>query len=387
MPIFKYTLFSDFSQINNKEIKKRNTDLFSDIPKEFDHFDLLNDDEVIDMKLPQYYSLENNDETPSYKSQQGIGTNKEIENGNNAVIHSSTIPNLNSAFSEEGSDLLIFNGFKTSENETTPDNPVFFDEKITVLLKENEWNNTNPFFNGSAYYTNNNSNNFIYYSKNSTFGNQFNNIEIVCVNLKEVSKEESETFNLNENRRIRKIYYYKRKSISADSVPIPSSDTKIRAICNLGANGNKCDGTNDEGKVCGEVILEQENINSETIISYKITGLTPGKHGFHIHEFSDFSNGCSSAGGHYNPHGKNHGGPTSNERHVGDLGNITANKQGIAEGILRDNLVKLSGDYSVIGRSMMVHEDEDDLGKGDNDGSLTTGNAGARLACGEIILQ
>ena len=140
----------------------------------------------------------------SEKSNYFYRARKLIRRKNNNIPNTCKLSTLdpiaNSAFSEEGSDLLIFNGFKTSENETTPDNPVFFDEKITVLLKENEWNNTNPFFNGSAYYTNNNSNNFIYYSKNSTFGNQFNNIEIVCVNLKEVSKEESETFNLNENR-------------------------------------------------------------------------------------------------------------------------------------------------------------------------------------------
>ena len=53
----------------------------------------------------------------------------------------------------------------------------------------------------------------------------------------------------------------------------------------------------------------------------------------------------------------------------------------------------MTGEYSVIGRSMMVHEDPDDLGKGDNSNpgvngftSLTTGNAGARIACGEIKL-
>lgn len=91
----------------------------------------------------------------------------------------------------------------------------------------------------------------------------------------------------------------------------------------------------------------------------------------------------------------NHGAPTDVERHVGSLGNIIANREGVAQGVLVDHLVKLSGPYSVIGRSFMVHEDPDDLGKGDNSqpgpppvngkASLVTGNAGARVACGEIL--
>ena len=52
-----------------------------------------------------------------------------------------------------------------------------------------------------------------------------------------------------------------------------------------------------------------------------------------------------------------------------------------------DNLVKLSGKYSVIGRSMIIHEDEDDLGKGGNEESLKTGNAGKRIACGIIGIK
>ena len=119
-------------------------------------------------------------------------------------------------------------------------------------------------------------------------------------------------------------------------------------------------------------------------ITGKITGLSPGKHGFHIHESGDLSVGCKSLCSHYNPFNKNHGGPSDKDRHVGDLGNIEANSKGIAEINIIDHLVKISGKYSVIGRSMIIHDKEDDLGKGDNDESLVTGNAGKRIACGII---
>ena len=136
--------------------------------------------------------------------------------------------------------------------------------------------------------------------------------------------------------------------------------------------------------VKGSILLMQAP-GTATLIKGAITGLEPGLHGFHIHEFGDMSDGCKSMGGHYNPDGVNHG--DINEGHVGDLGNITADENGKAEFSIKAHRVDLIGERSVIGRGLVVHEDKDDLGKGGDDESLKTGNAGERLACGVIVLR
>ncbi|XP_058128569.1 superoxide dismutase [Cu-Zn]-like [Anopheles ziemanni] len=115
-----------------------------------------------------------------------------------------------------------------------------------------------------------------------------------------------------------------------------------------------------------------------------VTGLKPGNHGFHIHEFGDNTNGCMSTGAHFNPHGKTHGAPEAEERHAGDMGNIVADADGEAKVDLAVSQITLSGAMNVVGRSLVVHADPDDLGLGGHELSKTTGNAGARLACGVI---
>ncbi|XP_016093390.1 superoxide dismutase [Cu-Zn]-like [Sinocyclocheilus grahami] len=138
------------------------------------------------------------------------------------------------------------------------------------------------------------------------------------------------------------------------------------------------------GEVTGTVYFEQQNETSSVKLSGEITGLTPGKHGFHVHAFGDNTNGCISAGPHFNPYGKNHGGPTDSDRHVGDLGNVIADDNGVAKIGIEDKIATLLGQHSIIGRTMVIHEKEDDLGKGGSEESLKTGNAGGRLACGII---
>ena len=111
----------------------------------------------------------------------------------------------------------------------------------------------------------------------------------------------------------------------------------------------------------------------------RITNLSPGLHGFHIHRFGDCrAADAASAGAHFNPHETGHGGLHSNRRHAGDLGNLTADAQGMATVDMVVPLIQLDGPDSVIGRSVIVHADPDDLT------SQPTGKSGLRLACGVI---
>lgn len=113
-------------------------------------------------------------------------------------------------------------------------------------------------------------------------------------------------------------------------------------------------------------------------ISGEVKGLTPGKHGFHIHEFGDLrAADGTSAGGHFNPTGAPHGGPGSDHRHVGDFGNIEAGDDGVAKVDIKADGLSLS---SILGRSFVVHADPDDLT------SQPSGNAGARIAVGVVGL-
>lgn len=156
-------------------------------------------------------------------------------------------------------------------------------------------------------------------------------------------------------------------------------DTKRHAICILYPDNNS--------GVRGVTSFSQDDINSATKIACAVKGLSPnGKHGIHIHQFGDLTQGCTTAGPHYNPHNKSHGGPQSEVRHVGDLGNLSADPFGNAYMCFTDKQVSLYGEYSIVGRSVVVHKQEDDLGRTDHPDSKTTGNSGARVACGVIGL-
>lgn len=138
--------------------------------------------------------------------------------------------------------------------------------------------------------------------------------------------------------------------------------------------------------VCGQVSFSNQQRHQSwwqshglTTVSYSITGLTPGLHGLHIHELP-VQPDCASTGGHWNPTMVNHGTPLDAQRHYGDMGNVLADENGVAEGSLLA--------YIPLGRirglAVVVHAGQDDRGHGGNDGSRATGNAGGRPACGTI---
>jgi len=139
-----------------------------------------------------------------------------------------------------------------------------------------------------------------------------------------------------------------------------------------------------KGDATGVLHFTQEG--DKLRVTGEVQNLTPGQHGFHVHEFGDTTNGCVSTGAHFNPLAKTHGAPTAEERHVGDLGNVTAGSDGVAKVDITDTVASLTGSHSIIGRALVVHADPDDLGLGGVELSKTTGNAGARVGCGVIGL-
>ncbi len=131
-------------------------------------------------------------------------------------------------------------------------------------------------------------------------------------------------------------------------------------------------------KVSGKVTFTQTDKGVEIVGEF--TGLQPGEHGFHVHEFGDCSMADGKcAGGHFNPAGEPHAGPDDAKRHAGDFGNIKADGQGHATYKRTDKVIKLNGPNSIIGRSVIVHAKPDDF-KTQN----PPGNAGDRIGCGVI---
>ena len=129
--------------------------------------------------------------------------------------------------------------------------------------------------------------------------------------------------------------------------------------------------------VKGQVTFKEEKHGVKLIAD--LTGLTPGEHGFHIHEKGDCSApDASTAGPHFNPTDKRHGDPGTLDHHLGDLGNLDANKSGVAHLDVSFPHLTLTGPGSIIGKALIVHTSKDDFK------TQPTGNSGAREACGVI---
>ena len=176
------------------------------------------------------------------------------------------------------------------------------------------------------------------------------------------------------------------------------------------------------------VIQKREDDYARYIVM--LEGLPPNQlFGFHIHNspitnWKDLDKSCKSCGGHFNPTNTKHGSVLNKnplDRHVGDLiNNLKSDEFGNVFVSFTDTLATLipsnTKDYSVLGKSIVVHAKTDDLGRegttknmpyidGNNiaythknsdvvskykdmdkrNESKKTGNAGARIACGNIV--
>lgn len=152
----------------------------------------------------------------------------------------------------------------------------------------------------------------------------------------------------------------------SDDEPTASEPTRASAVISP-TEGNEAQGTVEFMQEAGGVR-----------VTARLTGLSEGDHGFHIHEKGDCSAADgTSAGGHFNPEGKAHGAPDAAERHIGDLGNITADASGQARYNRLDTHIRLGGADRIVGLAVIVHRDPDDF-------SQPTGAAGPRVGCGVI---
>ncbi|EFJ21114.1 hypothetical protein SELMODRAFT_107342 [Selaginella moellendorffii] len=148
--------------------------------------------------------------------------------------------------------------------------------------------------------------------------------------------------------------------------------TPVKAIALLQEAGNS--------NVTGVVYFTQNATGSHTALHGIIQGLKPGLHGLHIHTSGDLSSGCNVLGTHYNPLNRRHNDNVNIDRHAGDLGNIQAAANG------RNFSIPLRGANSILGRSIVVHDHADDLGRSEYERFYISGNAGGPVACGNSFL-
>ncbi|KAJ8001226.1 hypothetical protein DPEC_G00192130 [Dallia pectoralis] len=167
-----------------------------------------------------------------------------------------------------------------------------------------------------------------------------------------------------------------RVEASSDMAPPEATGLKrtVYAACRMRPSTKLQEGL---PKVYGQVLFKQQYPEGMLNVRFLLHGFPSESdsqpRAVHIHQYGDMSEGCDSTGGHYNPNKAPHPG------HPGDFGNLGAS-QGRIHKLIESEATLFRG-VSVLGRAVVVHEKEDDLGQGGDSGSLLHGNAGIRLAC------
>lgn len=154
-----------------------------------------------------------------------------------------------------------------------------------------------------------------------------------------------------------------------------ANDTDMHAVCRVQPSATL---ETEQPQVTGLVLFRQQAPGAKLEAHFDLEGFPAEPNTYslaiHVHQFGDLSQGCTSTGPHYNPLATQH------PHHPGDFGNFV-----VRDGRLwkhRTGLAaSLAGPHSILGRAVVVHAGEDDMGRGGNQASLENGNAGRRLAC------
>ncbi|RJP81045.1 MAG: superoxide dismutase family protein [Candidatus Zixiibacteriota bacterium] len=133
-----------------------------------------------------------------------------------------------------------------------------------------------------------------------------------------------------------------------------------------------------EGAIPMGTVTFSERGDSMRVLVH-LTGVPPGDHGFHVHEFGDCSDPLNnSMGGHFNPEGVDHGAPATEPHHTGDMGNLSVGPDSMAHADFFVDKMTFEDDHSILGRAVVLHTGTDDFV------SQPSGNSGPPLACGVI---
>ena len=160
------------------------------------------------------------------------------------------------------------------------------------------------------------------------------------------------------------------ESMDWDKGTARRSSSIVKAVCVVQpTTGNDCSG-----------VVSFTQSGQWVKVVANVTGLSPNaQHAIHIHTHGDCTAGDgTSAGGHYNPEGHDHGLPVTERRHAGDLGNLTTDHSGNAQyEIVVDNVTINGTKNPILGRAVIIHAKRDT-------GGQPTGEAGPRIGCGVI---